>query len=96
MKKLSVLFKDRPLSAIDTAIYWSEYAAKHGNILQSPGMHLSWWQIQLLDIYAFVLACLAAVLYLAVYALRKEKNFVLGCKSCTKKNSKSFESKKRK
>lgn len=29
-KKISKMFKDRPMSAIDTAIYWIEYVIRNG------------------------------------------------------------------
>ncbi|KAK0092119.1 hypothetical protein PV326_002159 [Microctonus aethiopoides] len=54
IKILSALFNDRPMTAMDTAIYWVEYAARHGNILKSPATHLTWWQYYLIDVYATV------------------------------------------
>ncbi|XP_043518142.1 UDP-glucosyltransferase 2-like [Frieseomelitta varia] len=94
MKRLSNLFRERPMSAIDTAIYWIEYVGRNGFILQSPAMHLTWWQQNLLDIYAFILACVAVVLYIAVLLIQKLKNYIFGCRSCSKQ--KISESKKKK
>ncbi|XP_076243342.1 uncharacterized protein LOC143184768 [Calliopsis andreniformis] len=96
IKKLSALYKERPMSPIDTAIYWIEYVAKYGNILQSPAVHLNWWQLNLLDVYGFILACVAIVLYAVIFVLRKLKNRLLSCKSCPKKGGKSSDSKKNK
>ncbi|XP_057336618.1 UDP-glucosyltransferase 2-like [Microplitis mediator] len=64
IKRLSKLFLDRPMSAMDTAIFWVEYTARNGNILQSPATKLSWWQYYLIDVYGFILLCIAAVLYI--------------------------------
>lgn len=96
MKRVSTLFKDRPMKAIDTAIYWVEYVARHGNILQSPAVHLAWWQQKLLDVYGFLLACLLIAILAVVYVLRKITRLLFGCKSCSNKNGKTSESKKRK
>ncbi|KAF3424245.1 hypothetical protein E2986_12283 [Frieseomelitta varia] len=69
-QKLSQKFRDRPLSAEDTAVYWTEYIIRHGeNALRSPAMNLTWWQIELLDVYAFFLIAALAVLYLIATAI---------------------------
>ncbi|XP_029035422.2 UDP-glucosyltransferase 2-like [Osmia bicornis bicornis] len=96
MKKLSQLFKDRPMSPVDTAIFWVEYVGRHGNILQSPVLHLNWWQRNLLDVYGFILACVALILYVAFVLIRKLKNCLLGHTHCHKKGGKSSNSKKNK
>lgn len=95
MKKTTQLFRDRPMSAIDTAVFWVEYAYRHKNILQSPAIHLTWWQQKLLDVYGFLFACLATVLFIVILVVRKLMRLFLGCKSCSK-DSKTSESKKRK
>ncbi|XP_076648061.1 uncharacterized protein LOC143356343 [Halictus rubicundus] len=96
MKRVSTLFKDRPMKPLDEAVYWVEYVAKHGNILQSPAIHLTWWQQKLVDVYAFILVCLVTALAVVVFVLRKLTRLLLGCKSCSKKDTKTSESKKRK
>lgn len=95
IKKVSQLFNDRPMSAVDTAIYWIEYVARHGRILQSPAIYLSWWQVNLFDVYGFVLACVALILLVVALLLRKLKRLLLGS-SCPHKPSKSSNSKKNK
>ncbi|KAF7382488.1 hypothetical protein HZH68_015407 [Vespula germanica] len=70
VKKLSQLFVDRPQTAMDTATYWVEYVIKHGNILQSPAIHLPWWQKSLLDIYGALLLAIVITLYLIILVLR--------------------------
>lgn len=65
MKKVSEKFLDRPLTAAETAVYWVEYIIRHGpNALRSPAKDLAWWQLQMLDIYAFLLAIAFAAVYL--------------------------------
>lgn len=71
IKKLSRLFRDRPLSAIDTAIYWIEYVIRNGNDpLRSPMMDMTWWQIALVDVYAAVLFGLFIFIYLVSFVIR--------------------------
>ena len=44
------------MSALDTAIYWVEYAIRNDHkVLRSPAIDLTWWQLLLLDVYAFLL-----------------------------------------
>lgn len=70
-KKLSRKFMDRPLSAADTAIYWVEYIIRHGaNALRSPAMDLTWWQVELLDVGAFILIAIIAALYVIMTVIQ--------------------------
>ncbi|KAH0546855.1 UDP-glucosyltransferase 2-like [Cotesia glomerata] len=64
VKKMSSLFFDRPSSPMDTAIYWVEYTARHGNVLQSPGSELSWWQLYFVDINLFFTICIIFIIYI--------------------------------
>ncbi|XP_046836138.1 uncharacterized protein LOC124431841 [Vespa crabro] len=75
VKKLSKTFADRPQSAMDTAIYWIEYVIKHGNILQSPAIHLPWWQKNLFDVYGVILLGIIITLYIIIVLLRGLKYF---------------------
>ncbi|VVC24237.1 UDP-glucuronosyl/UDP-glucosyltransferase [Cinara cedri] len=55
MKKVSKKFRDRPISAMDTACYWIEYIIRNGgDALRSPAVDLSWWQVALLDVYGTI------------------------------------------
>ncbi|XP_043264519.1 UDP-glucosyltransferase 2-like [Colletes gigas] len=95
VKEVSRLFKDRPMSAVDTAVYWVEYVARNGNVLQSPAIYLSWWQLHLFDVYGFVLASIAVLLYVVIRVLRYLKELLFGSKSRSKRKNKSPESKKK-
>ena len=96
MRKVSEIFKDRPMTAVQSAIFWVEYVARHGNILQSDSVHLNWLQRNLIDVYGFLLGCAAAALYAVYFVLRTLKNWLTSCKSCSKKSSKPSQSKKNK
>lgn len=63
VQRISKLFRDRPMNARETAVYWVEYVIRHRGAphLQYPGVHLNFWQTNSLDVIAF----LTAALYLA-------------------------------
>ncbi|CAH0561509.1 unnamed protein product [Brassicogethes aeneus] len=67
-KKFSVLFKDRPMSALDTAIYWTEYVIRHKGAphLKSQATELSWYQYFLLDVALIFLSILFFTIYVLV------------------------------
>ncbi|KAH8254190.1 hypothetical protein KR032_008816, partial [Drosophila birchii] len=58
MKQASKVFRDRPLSAMDTAMYWINYVIEHRGAphLVSAGVQLPWYQFYLLDIVGLALA----------------------------------------
>lgn len=79
------------MSAKDTAVYWVEYAARHGNRLKSPGRKLTWWKFYLLDVYGLVLGAIL----LASYIVKKILGFI--CRLiCSSKNQKLSKNKKNK
>lgn len=59
------------MNASETAVYWVEYIIKHGaDALRSPAMNLTWWQVELLDVYAFLLITALISLYVSIIVLR--------------------------
>ncbi|XP_030240110.1 UDP-glucuronosyltransferase 2B15-like [Drosophila navojoa] len=69
VKAFSQLFRDRPLTARQTVLYWVEYVLRHHGAahLQSPLVHMSFIAANNLDIYA-LLSCLIA---LSLFVFRK-------------------------
>ncbi|CAG9767021.1 unnamed protein product [Ceutorhynchus assimilis] len=63
-KEVSKLFKDRPMSAKDTAIYWIEYVLRHRGApkLQSYAKQLAWYQYYLLDLIAIVVCIIFTII----------------------------------
>ncbi|XP_023705438.1 UDP-glucuronosyltransferase 2C1 isoform X2 [Cryptotermes secundus] len=63
------IFRDRPQSALDTAIFWTEYVIRHGGAphLRTAGVELAWYQYVLLDVIAFILG----TILIFVFAVRK-------------------------
>jgi len=95
MQRLSKLFLDRPISPLNASIYWVEYIAKYGNMLQSPALQLNWWQRNLLDIYAFIFVVIVTVLCIVLFILRKLGRLLFGSHACAKKSA-AFNLKKNK
>ncbi|CAB0034905.1 unnamed protein product [Trichogramma brassicae] len=60
----SRLFKDRPMSPMDTAEYWIKYVIRYGaGPLKSPALELNWWQLSMLDVYVFLLICFSVIAF---------------------------------
>nr|XP_018911268.1 PREDICTED: UDP-glucuronosyltransferase 2C1-like [Bemisia tabaci] len=67
-KKVSWRTRDRPLSPLDTAVYWVEYVVRHNGAphLRPASVKLSFYQYLLLDVIAFI----ALVLFLIYKLIR--------------------------
>ncbi|XP_046467806.1 UDP-glucosyltransferase 2-like [Neodiprion pinetum] len=75
VKTMSERFRDRPMSPLDTAIFWVEHVVRHGGRnLRSPAMDLTWWQIELIDVYSFLLSSIILALYIIVAIVKKVKS----------------------
>ena len=70
-KRESRLFCDRPMIATDTMNFWVGYIIRNGaRALRSPAVDLYWWQVELLDVYGFLLLCFIAICLLIVLCVR--------------------------
>lgn len=67
-KFVSEAFKDRPLSALDTAVWWTEYIARtKAQLVRTHARNMNWFVYHSLDVVlALVLAC-----YLTFYVIKK-------------------------
>lgn len=67
----SKVFRDQPISPEKKAVFWVEYVVRYGgDILKSPALEFSWVQLQLLDIYGFILLVLATVIGAGILTLK--------------------------
>lgn len=68
-RRTARIFRDRPQSALDTAIFWTEYVIRHGGAphLRTAGVELAWYQYLLLDVIALTLGTILVF----VFAVRK-------------------------
>ncbi|XP_043467692.1 UDP-glucosyltransferase 2-like [Leptopilina heterotoma] len=71
-KRESTLFRERPMSATDTAVFWVEYIIRNGaNSLRSPSMDMPFWKAELVDIYLFFFISLLLISYIIFFIFRK-------------------------
>lgn len=75
VKRLSNIYRDRPMDPMKTAIYWIEYVIRHKGAahMRSPAAQLNFLQCNYLDVFAF----LSMSLYLIS---RLTKKLSRGCK----------------
>ncbi|OXU17534.1 hypothetical protein TSAR_014640 [Trichomalopsis sarcophagae] len=67
----SKLFRSRPISPLNNAIYWIEYVVQNGaDSLRSPALQFSWWQLALLDVYGFILLVIILSTVLSVLSVK--------------------------
>lgn len=81
VRQLSDLYRDRPQSAMDTAVFWTEYVMRHKGArhMRYPGTDLNFFQSHLLD----VIAVLCVAVFVSIKAV------IIGCRIiCGKKKSK--------
>ncbi|XP_017152200.1 UDP-glucuronosyltransferase 1-7C-like [Drosophila miranda] len=92
VKAFSSLYRDRPLSARQTLLYWVDYVIRHHGAahLQSPVVHMGFIAAYNLDIYALLLALLFIIYFISklVFCALYRKLFSKKSKSHQKQKSK--------
>lgn len=71
-QEISARFKDRPLTALETAMYWIEYVIRHkgADFIKNPALKLSWFAYNMIDVYAFLSVVVIAVVLAVFYTLK--------------------------
>ncbi|XP_051858241.1 UDP-glycosyltransferase UGT5-like [Drosophila albomicans] len=66
VKAFSELFRDRPLTARQTVLYWTEYVLRHHGAphLQSPLLRLNFVEAHNIDLYAVIIVALVVILFI--------------------------------
>nr|XP_018900051.1 PREDICTED: UDP-glucuronosyltransferase-like isoform X3 [Bemisia tabaci]XP_018900052.1 PREDICTED: UDP-glucuronosyltransferase-like isoform X3 [Bemisia tabaci]XP_018900053.1 PREDICTED: UDP-glucuronosyltransferase-like isoform X3 [Bemisia tabaci]XP_018900054.1 PREDICTED: UDP-glucuronosyltransferase-like isoform X3 [Bemisia tabaci] len=66
--KASKVFTDKPMSSLDTAIYWIEYVIRHegAHHLKPLTVHMPWYQLFFLDVFVICAVIIFVVIYLFV------------------------------
>lgn len=85
--RISRAYNDRPLSPLDTAIFWTEYVIRHRGAahLRSAALDLTWYQYLLLDVLAVLLCVVVFVFTVTFYVTKITIGFVLRHRSTQKK-----------
>ncbi|XP_075220408.1 UDP-glycosyltransferase UGT5-like isoform X2 [Lycorma delicatula] len=88
MMRLSSITKDKPMSPVDTAVWWVEYVLRHkgASHLRPAVLDLPWYQYFMIDIFIFILTILFVIIYLL--------NFIYTKTIKTNINSKYYKHKK--
>lgn len=75
VQKLSKLYRDKPMSAIDTAIYWIEYVIRHKGAthMRYPGADMNFIERNSLDVLAFIFGILIVLKKLLTFMYQKLK-----------------------
>ncbi|XP_037931782.1 UDP-glycosyltransferase UGT5-like [Teleopsis dalmanni] len=91
IKQFSVLYRDRPMSARQVAVFWVEYILRHKGAkhMQSPAVFLNNWQLLSLDVIGFLLTVLFVVILIFVELCK-----LICCRSKGKSAGKSIKTKK--
>lgn len=91
-KRISKLWHDRPQNVMDSAIYWTEYVARHDSApLALPTQHRTWFENLQLDVSVtlfLLLSSLVSFCYviLKLFVLFLAKLYKLFCTKKLKKN----------
>ncbi|XP_050682127.1 UDP-glycosyltransferase UGT5-like [Leptidea sinapis] len=53
---VSARFKDRPMTPLETAIFWLEYTIRHrgSDFIKNPAINLSWFAFTMIDVYFYI------------------------------------------
>jgi glucuronosyltransferase len=70
-KEVSRRFKDRPMSALDTAVFWIEYVIRNkgADFMKNPAIQLSWSAYNMLDVYGFLLIVFVTIMFVIFYGM---------------------------
>ncbi|XP_045772911.1 UDP-glycosyltransferase UGT5-like [Maniola jurtina] len=71
-KELQQRWQDRPMSPIDTAMFWLEYVIRNkgAEYMKNPARNMSWFAYNMMDVYAFILAIFVMALVILVKVIR--------------------------
>ncbi|XP_075220411.1 UDP-glycosyltransferase UGT5-like isoform X2 [Lycorma delicatula] len=87
MMRLSSITKDKPMSAVDTAVWWVEYVLRHkgASHLRPAILDLPWHQYFMIDILVFVLTILFLIFYLFNFIYKKVIKGSINISNCKHK-----------
>ncbi|EDV94603.1 GH18740 [Drosophila grimshawi] len=73
MKSASRIFRERPLSPMDTAMFWIDYIIEHRGAphMVDAGVSLAWYQFYSLDVIAFILGSMLIPILLLCFCVKK-------------------------
>ncbi|XP_054282474.1 UDP-glycosyltransferase UGT5-like [Macrosteles quadrilineatus] len=80
--RISRVFRDVPMSAADTAVFWTEYILRHAGAphLRPAASSLPLYQLMLLDVAVVVLAACVIIIALPLFVIKKVISLLCGGK----------------
>uniref|UniRef100_A0A8D9AQC7 UDP-glucuronosyltransferase 2B20 n=1 Tax=Cacopsylla melanoneura TaxID=428564 RepID=A0A8D9AQC7_9HEMI len=65
-KRLQAQYRDRPTTAMETAIYWTDYVLRHKGAphLRTAAVHMPWYQLLCLDILFIMLVAFITLVFI--------------------------------
>ncbi|PSN46987.1 hypothetical protein C0J52_17341 [Blattella germanica] len=95
-KRMAALFRDRPQSALETAVFWTEYVIRHQGAfhLRTAAVDMPWYQYLLLDVIATLLLIIILAFVMIYYILKKITSLIFGRKPSSSMNGHLQKSKK--
>lgn len=87
-RKVAMRFKDRPMKAMDTAVWWTEFVLRHkgADFMKPPKM--SYIAYQNFDVYLFLISSIGGLILVIIKLIRLVKKAITGNKT-QKKQKKS-------
>lgn len=69
---MSKIFRDRPMTSLDKAVYWVEYVIRHkgAHHLRTAAMDLTWYQFYLLDVIAFISLIMLSLIFICYFTTK--------------------------
>lgn len=73
MREASKLFREKPLTALETGKFWVEHVIRHKNSshLQPSGLPMNFFELQNVDVYVIILLILLLLSMFPVYIIKK-------------------------
>lgn len=83
MLKASAMFRDRPQSSLETAVWWTEYVLRHEpsdlfEFLRPDNTQQSWFSKRQLDVWLFVLIIVFLAVSVPLYIVQHTIILILG------------------
>lgn len=92
MKKLSQKYRDRPMTALQSAVYWTEYVIRHKGAphLQPASVRLPLYQYLLLDVIVVLLLIFSTIVLATYYTIKYFFMFICGPRVKKYNNTKKY------
>ena len=71
---------DEPIHPLDKTVFYVEYMMRHkgADFMKSPAMALNWFQLESVDVYAFIITCIVTLILILWSCLKCVFRFICG------------------